>query len=264
MTLETLAGLPHTEQLPRRRHWVFRTVRRPARWLMTRWWSVRIHGRDLLPPRGPMILVSNHLGVIDGPLIVAMHPQPAFALAKVELFTGPLGKALDYIGQISIDRRRADLRGVTRAIHLLRSGGVLTIFPEGKRTGGDVAYAHRGAAYLAMVTGAPVVPVALFGTRGPGHTTGHVPGYRSPIHICYGRPMQIPAVPWPRTKLAVAEWTEKIRTTLAEHIVSSREVTGMELPGPPGQRTPKNSRRRPPSTRIQPPQGRPKLPTGDR
>ncbi|MBO0812906.1 MAG: 1-acyl-sn-glycerol-3-phosphate acyltransferase [Microlunatus sp.] len=243
MSLDTLAGLPHTEQLPRRRNRVFRALRRPVRWLMTSYWNIRIHGREQLPPRGPMILVANHVGVIDGPLMVVMHPQPAFALAKVELFTGALGKALDYIGQISIDRRRADLRGVTRAIHLLRSGGVLTVFPEGKRTGGEVAYAQRGAAYLAMVTGAPVIPVALFGTRGAGRSTAHIPGYRTPIHICYGRPMRIPAVPWPRTKLAVAEWTERIRTTLAEHIAQSRDLTGMELPGPPGERRPVQPRR---------------------
>lgn len=287
MSLDTLAGLPHTEQLPRRRDWVFRTLRRPTRFLMTRYWNIRIHGREFLPPRGPMIVVANHVGVIDGPLMVVVHPQPAFALAKVELFTGPLGKALDYVGQISIDRRRADLRGVTRAIHLLRSGGVLTIFPEGKRTGGEVAYAQRGAAYLAMVTGAPVIPVALLGTRHPGHTTGHIPRYRSPIHVCYGRPMQIPAVPWPRTKAAVAEWTEKIRTTLAEHIARSEELTGMQLPGPPGERRPRPPRRvllhrRTDRTSIEgdqqqtgqqqtdqqqtgrPLQTRPQLPTGDR
>ncbi|GAB3927936.1 hypothetical protein GCM10011575_11120 [Microlunatus endophyticus] len=269
MSLGTLAGLPHTEQLPRRRDLIFRTLRQPTRWLMTHYWHIRIHGREQLPPRGPMILVANHVGVIDGPLMVVVHPQPAFALAKVELFTGALGKALDYVGQISIDRRRADLRGVTRAIHLLRTGGVLTIFPEGKRTGGEVAYAHRGAAYLAMVTGAPVVPVALLGTRGPGHTTGHVPSYHSPIHVCYGRPMQIPAVPWPRTKIAVAEWTEKIRTTLAEHIASSAELTGMQLPGPPGERRPKPSRRdflgpRLRKTIRRSRETRPQLPTGDR
>jgi 1-acyl-sn-glycerol-3-phosphate acyltransferase len=192
-----------------------------------------LHGREQLPPRGPMILVANHVGVIDGPLLVVAHPQPTYALAKVELFSGALGKALDYVGQIPIDRKRIDLRGVTRAIHLLRTGGVLAIFPEGRRTGGEVRYAHRGAAYLAMVTGAPVIPVALLGTRGPGQTVTHIPGYRSQLHICYGRPMHIPTVPWPRTKLAVAEWTVKIRDQLAEHIVSSQQLTGVDLPGPP-------------------------------
>jgi 1-acyl-sn-glycerol-3-phosphate acyltransferase len=221
---------------------------------MHRYWKVTIHGRNFLPRTGPMILVSNHVGLIDGPLLIATHQQPAYALAKVELFSGPLGKALDYVGQISIDRRRIDLRGITRAIHLLRTGGVLIIFPEGKRTGGEVAFAQRGAAYLAMVTGAPVVPVALLGTRGPGQTTAHIPGYRSPVHICYGRPMHVPAVPWPRTKIAVAEWTEKIRLTLAEHILTAQELTGMRLPGPPSPRIPKAGRRLPRRRPTEPPQ----------
>lgn len=243
MTLDTFADLPHTEQLPRRRDWMFKSLRGPARAIVNRFWKINIHGREQLPPRGPMILVANHLGVLDGPLLVIAHPQPTYALAKVELFSGPLGTLLQYVGQISIDRHRADLRGVTRAIHLLRTGGVLAVFPEGKRTGGEVAMAERGAAYLAMVTGAPVVPVALLGTRGPGKTTGHVPGYHSPLHIAYGKPMQVPLVPWPRTKIAVAEWTERIRQRLADHIVASEELTGMRLPGPPSPRIPKPARR---------------------
>jgi 1-acyl-sn-glycerol-3-phosphate acyltransferase len=233
VTLDIFAGLPHTEQFLKRPNRVFRTLRRPARWLLTRYWKIKIHGRQHLPPRGPMILVANHAGLIDGPLLVIAHPQPAYALAKVELFSGALGRALDYIGQIPIDRRRIDLVGVTKAIHLLRTGGVLAIFPEGRRTGGEVASAKRGAAYLAMVTGAPVVPVALLGTRGPGQTTAHVPGYQSQIHVCYGPPLYVPAVPWPRTKIAVGEWTEKIRSMLAEHIVAAQALTGVQLPGPP-------------------------------
>lgn len=242
MTLDIFPGLPHTEQLSKRPNRVFRTLRRPARWLLTRYWKLTIHGRQHLPPRGPMILVANHVGLIDGPLLVIAHPQPTYALAKVELFSGALGRALDYIGQIAIDRRNIDLRGVTRAIHLLRTGGVLAIFPEGRRTGGEVRSAQRGAAYLAMVTGAPVVPVALLGTRGPGQTIAHVPGYKSQIHICYGPPMYVPAVPWPRTKLAVAEWTERIRSMLAEHIVGAQALTGVQLPGPPKPLAPKPRR----------------------
>lgn len=244
MTLDIFADLPHTEQLPRQSDWMFRALRRPARALAKHYWRITVHGREQLPPRGPMILVANHLGVLDGPLLVIAHPQPAFALAKVELFSGPLGPLLSRVGQISIDRRRADLRGVTRAIQLLRTGGVLAIFPEGRRTGGDVAIAQRGAAYLAMVTGAPVVPVALLGTRGPGQSTGHIPGYHSPVHITYGTPMDIPLVPWPRTKDAVADWTERIRQRLAAHIVAAQELTGMQLPGPPSPRLAKPRHRR--------------------
>lgn len=233
MTLDIFPGLPRTDQLPRRRHVFFRMLRRPTRWLISRYWNVSITGTQNLPDQGPVILVSNHVGVIDGPLLVIMHPQPAFALAKVELFSGALGKALDYVGQISIDRRRTDLRGITRAIHLLRNRGVLTIFPEGKRTDGSVRRAGRGAAYLAMVAGAPVIPVALFGTREQGQATSHVPRRGSTIHISYGEPLQIPAVSWPRTKLAVADWTERIRLALVAHVDHIQQLTGVTLPGPP-------------------------------
>lgn len=233
MTLGIFPGLPRTDRLPKRRHLAFKAVRRPARWAATRYWDVSLTGTQNLPHRGPMILVANHVGMIDGPLLLSLHPQPAFALAKVELFSGPLGKVLGHIGQISIDRRRADLAGMTRAIHLLRNDGALVIFPEGKRTGGEVNYAGRGAAYLAMVAGAPVIPVALLGTRGPGQAKGHVPDSGSKIHIAYGKPMNIPPVGWPRTKLAVADWTERIRLTLVAHIAQLQEFTGMELPGPP-------------------------------
>lgn len=226
-------GLPRTAGLPNPRNRVFRLLRRPARRLMHRIWDIKIHGSELLPPRGPMILVANHVGVIDGPLMVLAHPQPTYALAKIELFSGWLGRALSFIGQIPIDRRRIDVRALTRSIQLLRSGGIMTIFPEGRRTGGQVQTIHGGAAYLAMVTGAAVVPVALLGTREPGQTTAHIPRYGAPVHLCYGAPIRVPAVPWPRTKIAVREWTETIRQTLAAHIIDAQETTGMELPGPP-------------------------------
>jgi 1-acyl-sn-glycerol-3-phosphate acyltransferase len=230
MALEIFPGLPRTDRLPRQRHLLLKGLRHPMRWLMTHYWDVVITGTENLPAGGPMILVGNHAGLIDGPLLVVLHPQPTFALAKVELFSGPLGKLLDHVGQISIDRRRADTACMTRSIHLLRNGGVLAIFPEGKRTAGRVRHAGRGAAYLAMVTGAPVVPVALLGTRGPDQTKNHIPGRGSLINISYGRPMHIPAVGWPRTKLAVAEWTERIRLELSDHVVARQQLTGLSLP----------------------------------
>lgn len=233
MTLDIPPGLPHTDRLPKRRHVVFKAVRHPVRWGVSQYWNVATSGTANLPPTGPVILVANHVGLIDGPLLVVRHPRPAFALAKVELFSGALGRALDAIGQIAVDRRRIDLAGMTRSIHLLRSGKALVIFPEGKRTAGEVRHAGRGAAYLAMVTGAPVIPVALLGTRGPGESKNHIPRRGAPIHIGYGRPLNIPAVGWPRTKLAVAEWTERIRGELAAHVAALQRTTGQALPGPP-------------------------------
>jgi 1-acyl-sn-glycerol-3-phosphate acyltransferase len=116
---------------------------------------------------------------------------------------------------------------------VLRAGKVLAVFPEGLRSGGEVAWARRGAAYLAMVSGAPIVPVAILGTREPGQSKNQLPRLRGSIHLVYGEPFVIPQTPWPRRKAAVAEWTAVVRERLADHIVAAQALTGLPLPGPP-------------------------------
>ena len=98
-----------------------------------------------------------------------------------------------------------------------RAGRVLAVFPEGARSGGEVAWARRGAAYLAMVSGAPIVPVAILGTREPGQRKNQLPRLRGSIHLVYGEPFTLPRTPWPRRKAAVAEWTAVVRERLADH-----------------------------------------------
>jgi 1-acyl-sn-glycerol-3-phosphate acyltransferase len=83
-----------------------------------------------------------------------------------------------------------------------------------------------------MVTGAPVVPVALLGTREVGHPRGRLPGRRRPIHVVYGEPMAVPRSDWPRRKAAVADWTEFLRSRLAAHVMAAQGLTGLPLPGP--------------------------------
>jgi 1-acyl-sn-glycerol-3-phosphate acyltransferase len=225
--------LPHTHELPPAKEWGLRLLRVPVRLALGSWWRVRVHGREHVPRRGPVILVANHLGFLDGPALVAFTRRRTFTVAKTELFHGFLGQLLTYVGQIPVNRHEPDTRAITRAVQVLRAGKVLALFPEGRRTGGEVAYARRGAAYLAMVTGAPVVPVALLGTREPGHTDAQLPRRGRPVHIVYGPPIVLPREPWPRRRNEVGRWTEHIRHHLAEHVVAAQALTGLPLPGPP-------------------------------
>jgi 1-acyl-sn-glycerol-3-phosphate acyltransferase len=225
--------LPHTHDLPPRKEWGLRLLRKPVRLGLSTWWRVRVHGREHLPRSGPVILAANHLGFLDGPAVVAFTPRQTFTVAKTELFHGVLGHLLTYVGQIPVHRHQPDTRAIDRAVQVLRAGKVLLLFPEGRRTGGEVAHAHRGVAYLAMVTGAPVVPVALLGTREPGHTDGQLPRRGGPVHIVYGAPLALPREPWPRRRDEVGRWTEHIRQHLAEHVVAAQTLTGLPLPGPP-------------------------------
>jgi 1-acyl-sn-glycerol-3-phosphate acyltransferase len=206
--------------------------------ILKTYWRVQVHGSHHVPQQGPVILAANHIGFLDGPLLVAFTRRLSFVLAKQELFNGAMGTFLGHVGQIPIDRSRVDKKAISRSIQVLRSERILGLFPEGRRGDGTVSRAKGGAAYFAMVTGAPIVPVALLGTREPGHSTGQTPRRGARMHVVYGTPLQLPRAGWPRRKGVVAELTETVRIHLANHVEAAQELTGLALPGPPGVRTP--------------------------
>ncbi len=129
--------------------------------VMGRRWPVTVHGADHVPATGGVILAANHIGLLDGPLLATYAPRPVHALTKREMFDGRLGGFLRGTGQIPLDRYATDPGAIRTGLRVVRDGGVLGIFPEGTRGGGDFRRFHHGAAYFALVTGAPVVPVTL-------------------------------------------------------------------------------------------------------
>jgi 1-acyl-sn-glycerol-3-phosphate acyltransferase len=225
--------LPHTDRLPAPKEWVLRFTRPLVRLGLRLGWRVKVQGARYIPRSGPVILVANHIGLLDGPALVALTRRVTFAMVKREAFSGPVGQFLIHVGQISLNRREIDPQAIRRAVQVLRAGKMLAVFPEGVRSGGEVAWAKGGAAYLAMVSGAPIVPVAILGTREPGQRKNQVPRLRRPIHLVYGEPFNVPRSPWPRRKAVVAEWTEVVRERLAGHVVAAQAMVGLPLPGPP-------------------------------
>ena len=225
--------LPHTDQLPVPREWILRLTRPMVRLGLSACWRMKVHGARHVPGSGPVILASNHIGLLDGPALVALTRRLTFAMVKREAFTGAVGQILIHVGQISLNRREIDPQAIRRAVQVLRAGKVLAVFPEGSRAGGEVLWAKGGAAYLAMVSGAPIVPVAILGTREPGQSKNQIPRPGRPIHVVYGEPFNVPRSSWPRHKTAVAKWTEVVRQRLADHVVAAQALTGLPLPGPP-------------------------------
>lgn len=225
--------LPHTDHLPAPKEWVLRLTRPLVRLGLRLGWRVKVHGSRHVPRSGPVILAANHIGLLDGLALVSVTRRLTFALVKREAFTGAVGQVLIHVGQISLNRREIDPQAMKRAVQVLRAGKVLAVFPEGGRTGGEVAWARGGAAYLAMISGAPIVPVAILGTREPGQHKNQVPRLRRPIRVVYGEPFTVPRSSWPRRKPEVAQWTEVVRERLADHVVAAQALTGLPLPGPP-------------------------------
>ncbi len=114
-------------------------------------------------PSGPVIVAANHESMLDPPLLALVSRRPLHFLAKVELWRYPPGAWLmDALGGIPIRRDRRDLLSVGRAEELLRAGESVAIFPQGTVQGGAWT---RGAARLALATGAPLVPVRIVGTK---------------------------------------------------------------------------------------------------
>lgn len=220
-------GTPHPPT------WLFHPSRRWARWVVTRRYPVTVHGREHVPDRGPVILAGNHVGLLDGPLLALFSPRPAHVMTKIEMFDGFLGTLLRATGQIPVDRFGCDPAAIKASVRVLLDGRPLGVFPEGVRGDGELRHIRPGAAYLAMVTGAPIVPVALFGTRLPGTGRNSVPPPRTPIDVAFGRPLRVPRSPWPRTKGDVEALRSRVQVHLRRHLVRSRLATGRALPGPP-------------------------------
>ena len=225
-------ALPRSDRTRFPRRFLLHPLRPVAAWLVRRRYDVRIHGASVVPETGPVIFAANHLGIADGPLLAIFAPRPVHALTKHELFVGPLGAFLLGSGQIPLDRFNPDPAAIKTCLRVLRDGAAMGIFPEGARGDGELDRFHRGAAYLALVTGAPVVPVIMFGTRDPGRTSGSIPHRGAQIDIVFGAPYRFPAMPWPRRKEQVERSSMLLREHLMVHLASAKALTGRQLPGP--------------------------------
>ena len=205
-----------------------------AQALLRAWYSLELHGVERVPRTGPVVMAANHVGWIDGPLLAICSPRPVHALTKQEMFSHGLGGFLAASGQIPLDRFHVDVAAIRIALRTLKEGRAVGVFPEGTRGAGDMSSPRAGAAYLALVTGAPVVPVSFLGTRMPGGSDGSIPPRGSRIAMTFGDPVHLGQRPWPRTQQQVDESAQAVTAAILQTIRVAEQKTGMTLPGPLG------------------------------
>ena len=150
-------------------------------------------------------------------------------LVKSEMFTGPLGTLLRSSGQIAVEHD-GGRSALNSALAVLKRGGVVGVFPEGNRGKGDAASARAGITWLALNAKAPVVPVAVLGTRFTGESVGHVPNLRRRLAIEFGEPLTIERTPGLSGRAALHEANEAIRISLADLVDRASARTGIPLP----------------------------------
>ncbi|MGA8987655.1 lysophospholipid acyltransferase family protein [Aeromicrobium sp.] len=209
-----------------------RLMRRLVRPYFTRRWDVRIRGAGHVPTSGPVILASNHIGWLDGPLLFATSPRPTHALVKEEEFQGRTKHLMKFVGQIKVSRTRNDTGALRRATESLAAGQAVLIYPEATRGAGDFTQFKGGVAYLALVSGAPVVPVAIIGTRQSGEPADARPEKGARLDVVYGKPIQLPMRVWPRDRGMMADAGDQIHDHLRAHVSRSTAALRRELPGP--------------------------------
>lgn len=224
--------LPSTEGVEPPRRLMLHGLRPLARALMRWRFGVRVHGLEKVPTTGPVIFASNHVGLVDGPFLASFSPRPVHALTKIEMFEGRLGGFLHGAGQIPLNRFSADPSAMKTCLAVLRAGRAAGVFPEGTRGPGDFRRFHAGAAYLGLVSGAPIVPVSMIGTRAPGAGSNALPPRGSPVDIVYGDPLRLEQTPWPRTREQVRHSSLLLREHMIARLDEALAMTGRQLPGP--------------------------------
>ena len=148
--------------------WIAETI---LRVLVKVFIRLEVKGKENLPLTGPLILISNHIHLMDPPLLIlSLLPRKSRFMAKEELFRswffGPLMRLAEAFpvrrGGSYKDKKLA----LQQAIEVLKNGLILGMFPEGSRSrSGQLSQGYPGAAVIALRSYVPIIPVAITGTE---------------------------------------------------------------------------------------------------
>lgn len=130
--------------------------------------DLELSGASHLPRQGPVVVAANHFSHLDVPLVATHLDRPIRFLAVDELYGKSrfMDATLGFFRAIPLDRDGYPVAAMRTAIDHLASGRMIGVFPEGRRVEmWGVNPPKRGAAWLAWMAGAPLVPVAIHGTQ---------------------------------------------------------------------------------------------------
>ncbi|HUZ04721.1 MAG TPA: lysophospholipid acyltransferase family protein [Acidobacteriaceae bacterium] len=149
---------------------------RMARWIAgtgVRLAGIRTHvtGLENVPAGVPCIFMMNHISNLDPPVLLPLIPGRTAILVKSELMKIPLlGTGMrmgDFIPVERDKKRESAMASIQQASKVIASGVHITVFPEGTRSrDGKLQSFKKGSFFLAEQTGAPIIPISIYGTEG--------------------------------------------------------------------------------------------------
>ena len=176
----------------------------------------KVKSRENIPKRGPVVFVSNHIELVDSPLLWVSLGRRVYFMAKEDLFhSSMVAYFMTSLGAFPIRKGRQDRKALLRAKQILADGQALIIYPEGMRSQSrKIKLAFHGAALIASHSGAPVIPVGITGTekvRGIGWI------WRRPqITMNIGEAFTLPPITGRPTKTKLSKLTDVIMEHIAE------------------------------------------------
>jgi 1-acyl-sn-glycerol-3-phosphate acyltransferase len=191
-------------------------------------WGARVEGSEHIPSEGPFILVANHSSNLD-PLILGWAVgnrtgRMIHFMAKAEMLRWPvLGWLASQSAVFFVRRGEGDRSAQRFALEALAAGRPIALHPEGTRSrDGHLKAGKSGAAFLAMRSGAPLLPAGIAGTHRIFPGGSKIP-HASRISVRVGEPFTLPRVPEGRIDRAVlAAGTERIMAAIAELLPESQ------------------------------------------
>ncbi len=183
--------------------WFYALLRRPLAALIHLAARMDVYGLDHVPDQGPVILVANHLSMMDILAVSVPVSRRLHFMTKAELFRVPVvGGVFRLLGAFPVRRGEGDRESLRISQDILDAGQALFIFPEGHRSDNHAMIpGHTGVALIALRAGSPVpiVPIGVSGTERL-FKFGRIGPFAPRIRVVYGEPFTLTSTGGRRTR----------------------------------------------------------------
>ena len=171
---------------------------------------VDVRGLENVPREGALIVAISHSSFLDPLLAGAFIPRDVIPMAKIEAFNYPvLGLIIKSYGAFPVRRGEADMSAFKTALRVLQGGSAIVMAPEGHRSeSGALQQGREGAIMLSLRTGAPILPVAVWGGKAFWKNLGRL--RRTPMWFYVGEPV----LPEVRATKPTREWVGQLSDEL--------------------------------------------------